>query len=223
LYGFVEHRLTVHDHDVQQPGGKERFVPARSTPRLQAFPAEDLAFRRFVAEAFAALLAEVEARPELLLEPEELQLRLRARYPAAVVRPRDRLADPGEGEILWYVYRFGSVSPGLRWWEEPGHAWAILDDDRGFVEVSTSLTEIVEAPREAILGQLVDVLANPEDATALEDVRALWGELMDRGDLHATLRFRRMDGSPREIEYHVTKEGAGPGRHLAVVREIDVA
>jgi PAS domain-containing protein len=196
-------------------------VPARPTPRLQAFPAEDLAFRRFVADAFATLLAEVEPRPDALLEPEELQLRLRARYPAAVVRPRDRLADPGDGDLLWYVYRFGSISPGLRWWEEPGHAWAILDDGRRFVEVSTSLTEIVEAPRDAILGQLVDSLANPEDASALEDINSLWGEFMERGELHATLRFRRLDGSPREIEYHVTREGAGPERHLAVVREIE--
>jgi PAS domain-containing protein len=214
--------MTVHDHDVHPPGGKERFVPARPTPRLQAFPAEDLAFRRFVAEAFAGLLAEVDARADMPLEAEELQVRLRARYPAAVVRPRDRLADPGDGDVLWYVYRFGSVSPGLRWWEEPGHAWAILDDDRRFVELSTSLTEIVEAPREAIIGQLVDSLANPEDTTALEDVQALWGEFIERGELHATLRFRRIDGTPREIEYHVTRDGAGPDRHLAVVREIDV-
>jgi len=198
-------------------------VPARPTPRLQAFPAEDLAFRRYVADAFATLLAEIEPRPDALLEPEELQVRLRARYPAAVVRPRDRLADPGDGDLLWYVYRFGSISPGLRWWEEPGHAWAILDDDRRFVEVSTSLTEIVEAPREAILGQLVDALSNPEDASALEDIRSLWAEFMERGELHATLRFRRLDGSPREIEYHVTREGAGPERHLAVVREIETA
>jgi len=198
-------------------------VPARPTPRLQAFPAEDLAFRRYVADAFATLLAEIEPRPDALLEPEELQVRLRARYPAAVVRPRDRLADPGDGDLLWYVYRFGSISPGLRWWEEPGHAWAILDDDRRFVEVSTSLTEIVEAPREAILGQLVDGLSNPEDASALEDIRSLWAEFMERGELHATLRFRRLDGSPREIEYHVTREGAGPERHLAVVREIETA
>lgn len=198
-------------------------MPARPTPRLQAFPAEDLAFRRFVADAFATLLAEVEPRPDALLEPEELQVRLRARYPAAVVRPRDRLADPGDGDLLWYVYRFGSISPGLRWWEEPGHAWAILDDDRRFVEISTSLTQIVEAPREAILGQLVDALSNPEDASALEDIRSLWAEFMERGELHATLRFRRLDGSPREIEYHVTREGAGPERHLAVVREIETA
>ncbi len=196
-------------------------MPVRSQPRLQAFPAEDLAFRRFTAAAFASLVADVAARVDLLLEPEDLQLRLRTRYPAAVVRERDALADPGEGDLVWYVYRFGSISPGLRWWEEPGHAWAILDDARRFAEVSTSLTEIVEAPRDALLGQLVEAFANPDDVTAPEDVQALWDEFLARDELHATLRFRRMDGSPREIEYHVTKDGAGPERHLAVVREIE--
>ena len=195
-------------------------MPARPHPRLQAFPAEDLAFRRYVADAFATLLDDADARPDALLEHEELQLRLRRRYPAAVVRPRDPLADPGDGRLLWYVYRFGSISAGLRWWEEPGHAWAILDDDRRFVEVSTSLTEIVEAPRDALLGLAVEALANPEDASASDDVTELWREFMERGELHSTLRFRRHDGTEREIEYQVTKDGAGPDRHLAVVREI---
>lgn len=205
------------------PGEKEGRVPARPQPRLQAFPAEDVAFRRYIADAFAALLADIDARPDGLLEPEDLQLRLRERYPAAVVRPRESLADPGEGELVWYVYRFGSVSAGLRWWEEPGHAWAILDDDRCFVEVSTSLTEIVEAPRDEILGTRVEAFANPDDETASEDVIALWAQFLAEGELHSTLRFRRVDGRPREIEYHVTKDGAGPERHLAVVREIEGA
>lgn len=196
-------------------------MPARPQPRLQAFPAEDVAFRRHVADAFAALVTAADTRPDGLLEPEDLQLRLRERYPAAVVRPRESLADPAEGELLWYVYRFGSVAAGLRWWEEPGHAWAILDDDRCFVEVSTSLTEIVEAPRDAILGSRVETFANPEDETASEDVLALWRQFLEEGELHSTLRFRRADGRPREIEYHVTKDGAGPERHLAVVREIE--
>lgn len=196
-------------------------MPTPPHPRLQAFPPEDLAFRRWVADAFAALVAAASARPDGLLEPEDLQVRLRERYPAAVVRARDSLADPGDEELLWYVYRFGSISAGLRWWDEPGHAWAILDDDRQFVEVSTSLTEIVEVPRDGLLGRRVETFANPEDASMPEDAAALWGELQRRGELHSTLRFRRADGSPREIEYHVTREGAGPERHLAVVREIE--
>jgi PAS domain S-box-containing protein len=196
-------------------------VPTRPHPRLQAFPAEDLAFRRYVADAFASLVADIEARADSLLEAEDLQLRLRERYPSAVVRPRDSLADPGDGDVVWYVYRFGSISPGLRWWEEPGHAWAILDEDRRFMEVSTSLTAIVEVSRDELLGRSVDVLANPDDTSAADDLAALWRELMQRGELHATLRFRRLDGSDRELEYHVTREGAGPERHLAVVREIE--
>jgi PAS domain-containing protein len=138
-----------------------------------------------------------------------------------VVRQRDALADPGEGEILWYVYRYGSVAPGRRWWEEPGHAWAVLDDSRRFVEVSRSLTEIVEQPPDAIHGRPIEAFANPDDVSAAEDVHALWSVLRDSGELHATLRFRYLDGSPRQIEFHVTRDGAGPGRHLAVVREID--
>ena len=196
-------------------------MPARSLPRLQAYPAEDLAFRRCVADAFAELLADVGARPNARLETADLQWRLRERYPSAVVRQRDPLADPGEGEDLWYVYRFGSVRPGRRWWEEPGHAWAILDDDRRFVEVSTSLAEIVEVPRELIIGRPVVAFANPGDVTVNADFDGLWAELLEKGELHATMRFARRDGSRREIEYHVTKDGAGPDRHLAVVREIE--
>jgi PAS fold len=196
-------------------------MPARHQPRLQAFPAEDLAFRRFIAEAFAELLDAVSQLPNGRPEPADLQWRLRRRYPSAVVRERDPLADPGgEGE-LWYVYRFGSVRPGRRWWEEPGHAWAILDADRCFVEVSTSLAEIVEVARDVIIGQRVETFANPGDTSVGSDFDGLWQELLDRGELHATLRFARNNGTAREIEYHVTRDGAGPDRHLAVVREIE--
>jgi hypothetical protein len=38
--------------------------------------------------------------------------------------------------------------------------------------------------------------------------------------LDATLRFRRLDGTEREIEYHLVANGAGPGRHPATVREV---
>ena len=196
-------------------------MAARAQPRLQAFPAEDVAFRRYVSEAFAMLVADAEARLDLEIEPEDLQVQLRDRYPAAVVRARDPLADPGHGSPLWYVYRFGSVAPGRRWWEEPGHAWAILDDDRFFVEVSTSLTRIVEASRDALLGLRVEAFSNPEDVSVPEDVLALWAQFLRDGEIHSTLRFRRNDGTPREIEYHVTKDGAGPERHLAIVREIE--
>lgn len=195
-------------------------MPAIQLPRLQIFPAEDVSFRRFVTDGFEALCAEASARGRPM-DPQQLQLQLRDRYPAAVVRRREAIADPGPDDMLWYVYRFGSVTPGRRWWDEPGHAWAVLDDERRFVEVSTSLTEIVEAPREALLGRALEAFSNPEDTSVPEDAAGMWLELRRSGELHATLRFRRLDGTPREIEYHLTRDGAGPGRHLAIVREID--
>lgn len=213
---------TVPDHHpVTARAGGRNVVPTPIAPRLQVFPPEDVAFRRFVQDAQDAMIADMVGRPRHGMDPGELQWRLRERYPAAVVRRRDPLADPTEDDIVWYVYRFGSVSPGRRWWEEPGHAWAILDDDRRFLEVASSIPEIAEVPREAMIGQPVEAFSNPDDVTAARDVKALWDELLRRGELHATLRFRRADGTPREIEYHVTWDGAGEGRHLAVVREID--
>ncbi len=198
-------------------------MSVRRPPRLRAFPSEDVAFRRFVADAIAELLANGGSGADGDLLPEDLAVRLRERYPSAVVRPRDALADPGDGQLVWYVYRFGAVMPGRRWWDEPGHAWAILDDDRRFVEVSTSLAEIVEVTRDDLLGCQVEAFSNATDVSVRDDVIALWAQLLEQGELHGTLRFRRLDGSPREIEYHVTRETAGPNRHLATVREIDPA
>jgi PAS domain-containing protein len=183
----------------------------RSLVSLRTFPAEDVDFRR-AAEA---------ALPDSA-DPRALQGRLRERFPAAVVRVREALADPGFGEQVWYAYRYGSVTPGTRWWEEPGHAWAILDDDRRFVEATDALAAIVEVPRDELIGRPVEAFANPEDTSVPEDAAGMWAELRIRGHVHATLRFRRLDGTPRELEYYVTADAAGPGRHLAIVREIDL-
>ena len=76
-------------------------------------------------------------------------------------------------------------------------------------------------PRETIIGQPVERFANPGDMTVSSDFDGLWNEFLAQGELHATLRFARLDGTAREIEYHVTRDGAGPDRHLAVVREIE--
>ena len=81
-------------------------MPADPTPRFQIFPVEDAAFRRHVAEAFAYLQATAtkgtRARRLKPIEPHDLQWRLRERYPAAVVRPRNSLADPGSW--VWSIY-----------------------------------------------------------------------------------------------------------------------
>jgi PAS domain-containing protein len=176
---------------------------------LRVFPRDDAAFG---ADAEAAMAAGV--------SPDALQRALRVRYPAAIVRAREDIADPGFGPDVWYVYRYGSARPVGRWWTEEPYPWAVLDDQRRFVDLSTSLAAIVEAPVEQILGQSVEAFSNPDDPTARDDVEALWNQFRRAGQLDATLRFRRLDGTEREIEYHLVANAAGPGRHLATVREV---
>ena len=122
-----------------------------------------------------------------------------------------------------YVYRFGSDLARASLVGGARHAWAILDGDRWFAEVSTSLTDIVEVATGLILGQLVEGSRTPSDASALEDFRRAVGRVHGAGRAPRDAPLPALDGSPREIEYHVTREGAGPDRHLAVIREIETA
>lgn len=182
---------------------------------LRAFPPDDPRFGAAVDAAFARL-AGATGEPA----PAALQAALRETYPAAIVVPRDALADPGLGPRAWYVYRYGSITtPGRRWWREPGHASAIVDDERRFLEVSDELATVIEAPPAAIVGRPVEAFAGPGDPTVAEDAAALWARLLQTGHLHATLRFRFLDGTPRELEYHVARDEDGPGRHRLIVRE----
>jgi PAS domain-containing protein len=176
---------------------------------LRVFPRDDTSFR-----------AEAESAHRQAASPAALQRALRARFPAAVVRAREGIADPGFGPDVWYVYRYGSARPEDRWWTEGEHPWAVLDDERRFVDVSPELAQIVEAPAEAIIGQQVEVFSNPDDRTAREDIEALWAQFRRAGSLDASLRFRRLDGTEREIEYHLVANAGGPGRHRATVREV---
>ena len=179
---------------------------------LRVFPRDD---RAFLADADAAKVAAG--------SPAAMQRALRARYPAAVVRAREDIADPGFGPDVWYVFRYGSARPVARWWTEGTYPWAVLDDERRFVDLSPTLAAIVEAPIERIIGQAVEVFSNPDDPTARDDVEALWGQFRLAGQLDSSLRFRRMDGTEREIEYHLVANAAGPGKHLATVREVTTA
>ena len=198
-------------------------MPASPLPRLQAFPTEDLAFRRYVADAFAAVVADVETRPDAILEPEELQLAA----PRTV--PGRRRAPPGDARrtrrrrrpVVRLPLRVDRAGHPL-----VGGARARVGDPRRRAAVRGGL-DVADldrggSPRGPARARRGGVL-EPDDESAGDDVRALWGEFLERGELHSTLRFRRLDGTEREIEYHVTREGAGPGRHLAVVREIERA
>jgi PAS domain-containing protein len=183
-------------------------VPLRI--ELHTFPSDDAVFRDDAEAAFAGLDAP---------DPERLQHSIRTRYPWAVVRERSELAKLSLDETVWYVFRRALVDPPAEPWWENGHAWAVIDCDRTVVDAGEALAAIVELPRAALIGRRIEDLANPADPTATADVAALWVELLARGEAHGTLRFNRLDGTPREIEYHVDSVGVPAGRFRAVVRE----
>lgn len=179
---------------------------------LRSFPSSDPEFGRF---AHAALLELSEPRTA-----ERLQRRLRSRYPAAIVQVQVELARHGEGPPVWYAFRSGSVgaAPAVPVNEAP--AWAIVDDERRFVTVSPDLAAIVELPAPMIVGHLIEEFGNPDDPTIRADIARLWDEFRATGAIASTLRFNRVDGSPRELGYRLIADAGGSGRHRLTVWEL---
>lgn len=180
------------------------------TIALRTFPTDDATFAAFAAE-MRAVAGD---------DPRALQAALRRRYPAAVVRPRTDLASPEGSSPLWYAFRHGSVvPPDDHWWEQPGQARAVIATDRTFLAANATLASIVEVPVETIVGARIEDFANAADPSVADDIRAVWDRLLAEGELHLTFRFNRLDGSPRELEIHLVRDGDGQGRHVALVRE----
>ena len=83
-----------------------RDLEPAPTPTLRCYPRED---EQFVADVRKALAEnrDLVSRPQHLLE--EVRHRLKERYPAVRVEPRNRLASgDGLGEV-WYCYRDGTL------------------------------------------------------------------------------------------------------------------
>jgi PAS domain-containing protein len=174
--------------------------------RLNAFPSQDREFVEYVHDAWAGL-------PEPR-SPEGLQDALRARYPAAIVTVQDELARHGEGPIVWYAFRTAAIgAPAIDDAGEPESAWAILDDDRRFLEVSLALARIAELPARRMVGHQVEEFSNTADPTIREDIARLWDEFRMGGTLASTLRFNYADGRPREVAYRLVADADGRGRH----------
>ena len=179
-------------------------------PQIHAFPSRDTEFVAFAQAALAALLA-----PKT---PAALQQALRVRYPAAVVTVQEELARHGDGPIVWYAFRTAATgSAGTQLPEEEGAAWAILDNDRRFLEVSPDLARIAELPFRRMVGHQIEEFSNPADPTIREDIIRLWSEFRAGGTLASTLRFNYRDGRPREVAYRLVADAAGPGRHRLTV------
>ena len=139
-------------------------------PILRTLPGDDPAFR-----------AAFEAAAEDAVDAAEAQRRIRERYPLAAVVVRD--AEPGSVQrVRWDAYRYAPSVAAERWWRSPELPWAVLDDARTFVDASESLAAIVEAPREAIIGQPIDAFAGSDDPTVRPDLEGLWAVFLATGE-----------------------------------------
>ena len=176
---------------------------------LRTFPSDDDTFRRFAATQLVGLD---------LADPERLESLIRTRYPLAVVRVQSELARMSHEGIVWYAFRRAVVDPPPDQWWADSASWAHIDRERVFVEASEDFAAVVEVPVAVLIGSRIEDLANPADPTATQDIATLWIDLLTHGQVHGTLRFNRLDGSSREIEYHVERDGA-PGRYRAAIRE----
>ena len=177
--------------------------------RLRSFPSSDREFGRFARSALAALGADP--------EPEALQRSLRVRYPVAVVRVQSELARHGEGPTIWYALRTSVLGEAVVSDRGPVDAWAVVDDERRFVEVSPALARIVELPARAIIGHRIEDFSSASDPTIRDDIATLWIEFRQRGSIASTVRFNYGDGRPRELEYRLQANAAGAGRHRLFV------
>jgi PAS domain-containing protein len=184
--------------------------------KLHSFPSRDREFLEFAQAAFNVL-----AEPRTI---EALQRALRVRYPAAVVTEQAELARHGDGPIVWYAFRTAAIGVPPIGVDEPAReAWAIIDDERRFVEVSPELARIVELPARRMLGHRIEEFSNPADPTVRDDITRIWTEFRDGGAISSTVRFNYLDGRPRELAYKLTADDDGPGRHRLTVRVLPPA
>jgi PAS domain-containing protein len=181
--------------------------------QLHAFPSKD---REFVEYAKAAWVGLAAPRTH-----EGLQHVLRVRYPAAIVIVQDELARHGDGPLVWYAFRTAAIGkPAIDDSPEEDGAWAVLDDERRFLEVSSALAQIAELPARRMVGHAIEDFSNPADPTIRDDIARLWAEFRSGGSLASTLRFNYADGRPRELAYRLVAEADGPGRHRLTVHVV---
>ena len=199
------------------------------TVRVQVFPSSDRAFADY-ARACLKELGQAEATAE---GPALLQQAIRRHYPAAFVSVQSELGRHGDGPVVWYAFRTAALGreaearttaelePTPEDDEAPEWpAWAVVDDQRRFVQVSESLAAIAEVPVEAMIGQPIEAFSNPDDPTIGEDIERLWGAFMRDRLIASTMRFNYADGRPRELAYRLEADAAGPGRHWLSVRDV---
>ena len=139
--------------------------------------------------------------------------------------PRIALSVHGDGPLVWYAFRTAAIGvpPIGTEPDDDTEAWAIIDDEMRFLEVSPALAKIVELPARRIVGHRIEDFSNPADPTVREDIGRLWAEFRDGGAIASTVRFNFLDGRPRELAYRLTANDDGEGRHRLTVRVVSPA
>ncbi len=177
---------------------------------LLCFPPDDAVF----ADIARRLLVSAD-----VAEPAVIEDALRRRYPEAVVRGRDPLASFGNS--AWYLYRDGRYSPfneGTRWWLEPDAARIVVDDDGRYLDGNPAALELLGVDLDGLLRAPSGAFTVPAYRETVPWILQL---LLDTGELHSTTKLRPLDGgSDVPVEFHMTRDGAGAGRHVSAVRPV---
>jgi PAS domain-containing protein len=178
---------------------------------LLCFPTYDTTFRTIVQRVFEQL----EERT-----PDALQAALAATHPRVVVRPRADLATFGAASSAWYVYRDGRFSPfadGHEWWRDEACARVVVDEEGRYVDGNDAALRLMRLTRDELLASRAGDFSTERGAAVIPWV---WELLRQTGELHSTSVLRARDGHEAVIEYHLTRDGGGPGRHLTAMREV---
>lgn len=195
-------------------GGEANPLPYTSVivrdVALLCFPPEDAVFASFVRRAFEAATSD---------DTTILQDELRTIYPRAVVRSREAFASLTG--VAWYVYRDGRYSPfapGPPWWEDPAAARIVIDDEGRYLDANPAALELLGVGLDELLAAPSGDFLPPTFSAAVPWILQL---LRDTGELHSTSVVRPRGDRPDEpVEYHVVKDGDGPGRHVSTIRRV---
>lgn len=133
-----------------------------------------------------------------------LELRLRERYPSAVVRRGPENVDFGTDAVIVLVYRDGERSPYAeeRWWERPNVA-RVVSMNGVVTEASSEAETVFGRTADDLIGSKLQPMHAEE---ARDDERWLVDILVRTGELHATTWLVRGDGQHIRVEIHAEFE-----------------
>jgi PAS domain S-box-containing protein len=107
---------------------------------------------------------------------------------------------------------------GDRWWETPGAARVVIDAEGRILEGNAAALELLGSTLEQLRSSPPAAFTVPEIRPMVPWILQL---LHDTGELHSTSVVRRGDGgSDVTVEFHLTRDGAGPDRHISVMRVV---